>query len=224
MAFMVLVVAGYVTYSIFAWRSLRGRITIAMADFQTAVGELQAQDLTSERLQRAIDAMLRAGNTSSCQPPVVVAWQRHVVPSYDELLAQCNDVSRAVSIEAASKLREYSVFDQQVAGIVQRLSDSLRNAAAHDFDAMIAAWEQAQRSISQVAWNRDDDVRQLRDTLAQQALGVAQELRALKSAHDAKNRQQFDSARKKLSAARQQFVQSGQAATGIMSQRAKRLL
>lgn len=221
--FMVPVLAvGYVAYSIVAWHSLQDRVTIAAADVQTAVSELQAQDLTPDRLQRALDAMTRAGDIS-CQPSAITAWQHHIVPRYKELLMQCSDVSHTVSIEAAGKLRDYSVFDQQAAGVMRRLSDSLRNAAAHDFDAMIAAWERAQQDMSRVAWGHNDDVRQLRDTLAQHALSVVQELRALKNAHDAKNRQQYDEAVRRVHEAHQRFTQTKQAASQIMTQRARQL-
>ena len=111
------------------------------------------------------------------------------------------------------------MFDQRVAQIVQRLNSSLLQVANYDFDAMITVWDQARQDISQIAWDRDDDVRRLRNNLVQQATEVIQELRAVKTAHDAKNRQQFDEATTKLREAYQRFTQSQQTATQIMSQK-----
>ena len=216
MAMLIMIV--YVVVSVLVWRSFRSRIAVAMTDIEAVVGELQSQDLTPERLQKALDRMLQAEKIS-CQTPVGIMWQRQIIAKYNESVTQCQDLSRTIPVEAVSELRDYSVFDQRVAQIVQRLNSSLLQVTNYDFDAMITVWDQARQDISQIAWDRDDDVRRLRNNLVQQATEVVQELRAVKTAHDAKNRQQFDGATTKLREAYQRFTQSQQTATQIMSQK-----
>lgn len=215
----IIVVTVYVVVSVLVWRSFQGHIAVAMTDIEAVVGELQSQDLTPERLQKALDRMLQAEKIS-CQTPVGIMWQRQIIAKYNESVTQCQDLSRTIPAEVVSELRDYSVFDQRVAQIVQRLNSSLLQVTNYDFDAMITVWDQARQDISQIAWDRDDDVRRLRNNLVQQAIEVTQELRAVKTAHDAKNRQQFDEATTKLREAYQRFTQSQQTATRIMSQKA----
>ena len=215
---VIIVMTVYVVVSVLVWRSFQSRIAVAMIDIEAVVGELQSQDLIPERLQKALDRMLQAEKIY-CQTPVGIMWQRQMIAKYNESVTQCQDLSRTIPAEAVSELRDYSVFDQRVAQIVRQLNSSLRQVTNYDFDAMIIAWDQARQDISQIAWDRDDDVRRLRDNLVQQATEVVQELRAVKTAHDAKNRQQFDEATTKLREAYQRFTQSQQTATQIMSQK-----
>ena len=216
MAMLIMIV--YVVVSAFIWHSFQSRLAVAMTDIEAVVSELQSQDLTPERLQKALDRMLQAEKIS-CQTPVGIMWQRQIIAKYNESVTQCQDLSLTIPAEAVSELRDYSMLDQRVAQIVRQLNSSLRQVTNYDFDAMITAWDQVRQDISQIAWDRDDDVRRLRNNLVQKATEVVQELRAVKTAHDAKDRQQFDEATTKLREAYQRFRQSQQTATQIMSQK-----
>ena len=214
----IIVVIIYVVVSVLVWRSFQSRLAVAMTDIEAVVSELQSQDLTPERLQKALDRMLQAEKIS-CQTPVGIMWQRQIIAKYNESVTQCQDLSRTIPAEAVSELRDYSVFDQRVAQIVQQLNSSLRQVTNYDFDAMITVWDQARQDISHITWDRDDDVRRLRNNLVQQATEVIQELRAVKTAHDAKNRQQFDESTIKLREAYQRFTQSQQTATSVLDRK-----
>ena len=79
----IIVVTVYVVVSVLVWRSFQSRIAVAMTDIEAVVGELQSQDLTPERLQKALDRMLQAEKIS-CQTPVGIMWQRQIIAKYNE--------------------------------------------------------------------------------------------------------------------------------------------